>query len=179
MIMAVMGRIPAYITIRLGKVAVTFAVSNAILFVFTDTLFRVSLIDKKYYHYFINYQSTVLKKNETYHMDLMSINELKYQEYIKRGVWNRYREALEFDMLDTWYLCMIKMLVYRYDEEVSYDYFINLKARINELIPDARYNKYIEANFTDMQKMLVELINYDVSKEQYNKIEMIIKKIGI
>ena len=168
MIMAVTGRIPAYITIRLGKVAVTFAVSNAILFVFTDTLFRVSLIDKKYYHYFINYQSTVLKKNE-----------LKYQEYIKRGVWNRYREALEFDMLDTWYLCMIKMLVYRYDEEVSYDYFINLKARINELIPDARYNKYIEANFTDMQKMLVELINYDVSKEQYNKIEMIIKKIGI
>ena len=35
----IMGRIPADITIRLGKVTVTFAVSNAILFAFTDTLF--------------------------------------------------------------------------------------------------------------------------------------------
>ena len=119
---------------------------------------RVSLIDKKYYHYFINYQSTVLKKNETYHMDLMSINELKYQEYIKRGVWNKYREALEFDMLDTWYLCMIKMLVYRYDDKTSHDYFIRLKTRINELIPDAIYNKYVEANFTDIQRMLVVML---------------------
>ena len=39
MIITVMGRIPADITVGLGKVAVTFAVSNAILFVFTDTLF--------------------------------------------------------------------------------------------------------------------------------------------
>lgn len=40
MIITVAGRIPADITIRLGKVAVTFAVSNAIVFAFTDTLFR-------------------------------------------------------------------------------------------------------------------------------------------
>ena len=39
MIITVMGRIPADITVGLGKVAVTFAVSNAILFAFTDTLF--------------------------------------------------------------------------------------------------------------------------------------------
>lgn len=55
------GKNPSLYHNPVGKVAVTFAVSNAILFVFTDTLFRVSLIDKKYYHYFINYQSTVLK----------------------------------------------------------------------------------------------------------------------
>jgi hypothetical protein len=73
-------------------------------------------------------------------------------------------------MLDIWYLCMIKMLVNRYDDETSYDYFIKLKTSINELILNERYNKYIEANFKDMQKMLVELINCDVSKVQYNKI---------
>lgn len=73
-------------------------------------------------------------------------------------------------MLDIWYLCMIKMLVNRYDDETSYDYFIKLKTSINELILNKRYNKYIEANFKDMQKMLVELINCDVSKVQYNKI---------
>lgn len=65
---------------------------------------------------------------------------------------------------------MIKMLVNRYDDETSYDYFIKLKTSINELILNERYNKYIEANFKDMQKMLVELINCDVSKVQYNKI---------
>ena len=140
---------------------------------------RVSLIDKKYYHYFINYQSTVLKKNETYHMDLMKINELKYQEYKKRGVFDKYREALEFDMLDTWYLCMIKMLVYRYDNEVSYDYFISLKTRIYELIPDANSNKYIEKNFSDIQKMLMKLLECNVDKKEYDEIIKIIKKIGI
>ena len=40
MIITVAGRIPADITNRLGKVAVTFTVSNAILFAFTDTLFH-------------------------------------------------------------------------------------------------------------------------------------------
>lgn len=73
-------------------------------------------------------------------------------------------------MLDIWYLCIIKMLVNRYDDKTSYDYFIKLKTSINELILNARYKKYIKANFKDMQKMLVELINCDVSKAQYNKI---------
>ena len=139
---------------------------------------RVSLIDKKYYHYYINYKSTVLKKNAIYHMDLMNINELKYIEYIKRKVWYKYREALEFDMLDTWYLCMFKMLAYRYDE-APYELFIRLKTRINELMPNAISNKYVEKNFSDIQKMLIELLEYNVSKKDYYKIVKIIKKIGM
>lgn len=43
MIITVAGRIPADITVGLGKVAVTLAVSNAILFAFTDTLFSFSV----------------------------------------------------------------------------------------------------------------------------------------
>lgn len=47
---------------------------------------KISLVDNKFYHYYINSQSTVLKKNDNYHLDLMKINELKYSEYIRRGV---------------------------------------------------------------------------------------------
>ena len=46
MIITVAGRIPADITIGLGKVAVTFAVSNAILFAFTDMLHLKMLLQR-------------------------------------------------------------------------------------------------------------------------------------
>ena len=46
MIITVVRRIPADITIRLGKAAVTFAVSNAILFAFTDMLHLKMLLQR-------------------------------------------------------------------------------------------------------------------------------------
>ena len=46
MIITVVRRIPADITIRLGKAAVTFAVSNAILFTFTDMLHLKMLLQR-------------------------------------------------------------------------------------------------------------------------------------
>lgn len=46
---------------------------------------RVSLIDKSYYHYFVNPESTVLKKDNDYNGDMLAVNKLKYREYVSRG----------------------------------------------------------------------------------------------
>lgn len=139
---------------------------------------KISLIDKKFYHYYINPQSTVLKKNDDYHLDLMKINELKYNEYIRRGFLKLYRDELEFDMLDTWYLGMIKTLAFRFDKP-PYSEFIKLKSIFNKLMPEAALNKYIEGQFNEMQKLLISLLNVDVSETDFYNVINICRKTGV
>lgn len=135
-------------------------------------------IDTPLYHYFVNKDSTILKLNESYHIDFLTVQCMKFQEWKIRGFYSKYKDELEFDFLHACYLDFLKMICLRYDPP-SYSLFLLLKETILSYIPDYINNPYIAKGFTNFQHLLLDAISHPISKAQFQEIAGYIKKIGI
>ena len=166
-----------------------FLEENQILFpenvVYEDVLFsslyylyakNVSLINCEYYHYVVNEQSTVLKMNQTHHLDIITIIRRRIEEYRSRGVLEKYSDELELDLIISGYLEAMKIFFLRY-EKVPYEAFIQLKQFMNQELPDAVDNKYIKDYIPEKYLLLVELLKYKVSQEKLELIASDFRKI--
>lgn len=127
---------------------------------------KVYIFEYKLYHYFVNRSSTVLQKNADYHIDCLTVNYMKWNEWIRRGFLEQYREELEFDFLLTGYLGFFKAMVLRFSEP-SYSYYLLLKKITTTLIPDYRPNKYIHEGLDTFYCTLLESIELPLSRTQF------------
>lgn len=130
---------------------------------------RVSIINYELYHYFINTESTVLKKNADYHTDILSIINLRILEYQNRNVWKPYHDELEFELLMSGYLSALKIMFLRYDR-VPYDAFLELQKIVKNNNPYCTANPYIDKYMPDKYKILMELLVSHVRPEELDEI---------
>ena len=103
----------------------------------------VYLIEEKLYHYFLNPRSTVLSKEENYHIDWVTMQARKYSDYNRRGIWEKYRDELEFDALYN-ASGFIKLIILRYNEP-PFSFFQLERELIRKWVPDYRINPYAES----------------------------------
>lgn len=134
--------------------------------------------DMPLYHYFVNRNSTILKMNESYHIDFLTVQCMKWKEWKARGFYEQYREELEFDFLHACYLDFLKIICLRFDPP-SYSLFLLLKETVLSYLPDYMSNPYIDKGFTDFQHLLLDAISRPISKAQFLEIAGYVKKIGI
>lgn len=118
---------------------------------------RIAKMDRIYYHYFVNQKSTVLSKETGYHKDIMMVNQLVLQTYQERGMWERYHDELELDLLFTWYLATVKVICLRFDKP-PYDMFCRLKEDILANMPGGVNNKYIKTSMREFHQLLMQLL---------------------
>lgn len=130
---------------------------------------RVYLLEEKLYHYFVNRDSTVLKPNMDYHVDCITVQLMKWQEWVKRGLLELYREELECDFVCTCYLGMMKALLLRYDEP-SYSLYQLAKAVTLERIPDYRQNHYIMNTLPELYTILLESLRLPMTREDFKQL---------
>ena len=136
---------------------------------------NVYIMEKRYYHYFVNPVSTVLAPNENWHQDYFTVQRLRWEEIKRRGGFERYREAEEFDYLLSYFIPGLKILSLRYTT-FPYQQFYELQADIRERIPNWRQNQYLKTNATDFQKMQLELIDLEVSHAELDEVAKITRK---
>lgn len=139
---------------------------SSLVYLYAD---KVCMLEQKLYHYFVNADSTVLSKNNSYHKNIFKINELKWDAYQQRGFSDEIRHAVEFDFIVTFYFTGIKILCLRFDEFL-YDDFIALKKGILERIPDFRNNPYLKTNTPDFYKPLLTLLDHPVTQNDLSQI---------
>ena len=130
---------------------------------------KVAHIDMVYYHYYVNPDSTVLKKNVAYHYDIMTVNEKLWKTLKARGLWDRYKEALEIDMLFIWYLATLKIICLRF-ESPPYDMFCRLKKMTLLYMPDCLKNAYIPVYMKEFYQLLLKLLEMQISPEVLSQI---------
>ena len=118
---------------------------------------RIAKMDRIYYHYFVNQKSTVLSRETGYHKDIMMVNQLVLQTYQERGMWERYHDELELDLLFTWYLATVKVICLRFDKP-PYDMFCRLKEDILANMPGCVNNKYIKTSMREFHQLLMQLL---------------------
>lgn len=131
---------------------------------------KACMLEQKLYHYFVNENSTVLSKNNDYHKNIITINELKWESYQQRGIPEALRSAIEFDFIVTFYFTGIKILCLRFDS-FQYDDFMQLKKGILERIPDFRSNPYLKTNTPDFYKPLLTLLEHPITQEDLTQIQ--------
>lgn len=161
----------------------SFLVNNDIFFpeklMYEDIIFsslyylyatKVSIINYELYHYFINTDSTVLKKNAGYHMDMLSIINLRILEYQYRNVWQQYHEELEFELLMSGYLSALKIMFLRYDR-IPHEAFLELQEIVKTNNPACIDNPYIDKYMPDKYKVLMDLLVSQVSPPELEKIK--------
>lgn len=140
---------------------------------------KVFILEEKLYHYFVNEQSTVLKTASDHHVDLLTVQSRQWEECRRRGFFEEYREALEYDFLHVCYLGFLKIIVFRYPEP-SYSHFLLLKEFVTSRIPDYRKNYYIQKiEQPDFYKILFEALLVPMNRNEFMEFAENIRRIGL
>ncbi len=139
---------------------------------------RVYILEKNLYHYCVNLESTALKMDESYHLDMLKSNLLRWQEYAKRGVLVRFRRELEYEFIKMYYLMGLKMLFLRFNIP-SYEVFLEMRKTALIIVPDYNNNQYINNNLKKELKWIVGTLDRDVSKEEFEEMYLYVKRSGM
>lgn len=136
---------------------------------------NVYLIETELYHYFWNSHSTVLCKNQEHHLDQLTVQMMKWQDYGVRGLLEKYREIIEYDFL--WYAVtsFMKTIILFWDEP-PYSYFKLGQEIIKQQIPDYTKNVYVN-DLSEVNKLLLELLYSSVTKAEFSRISQQLKAL--
>ncbi len=135
----------------------------------------VYMTDMQLYHYFWNPHSTVLSRNQEYHLDCLTIQMLKWNDYRKRGLLREYREEMEYDLL--WYVVtsFMKTIISFWDEP-PFAYFRLEQEFIKGQIPYPEKNPYI-GDLSDINKLLLDVLYSSIHREEFYQISSRIKAL--
>ena len=100
-------------------------------------------------------------------MDWITVQMMKWKDYKKRGIWDRYCKELEHDALrDAWGFLL--WMIMQYDRP-SFSLFRLEREFIREHVPDYRSDPYI-ADFTELYRFLLEVLYSSVNREEFLQI---------
>lgn len=69
---------------------------HPLLHVYADNIY---VIGKRLYHYFMRASSTVNAQNQPHHLDRITVELIKWEDYGKRGLLKIYQEEFEYDLI--------------------------------------------------------------------------------
>lgn len=138
---------------------------------------RIYLLNEKLYHYFINEKSTVMKKEETYHMDRFKVVSKLWEEFKSRNVLSKYQKELELNFLVHYFLNGIRMLAICY-KHPTLDQFQTICDGVKTTIPDYQSNPYIQDVLDDMCQLQIALIDKNISESEFDSLIALLQKNG-
>ena len=112
-----------------------------ILYAYT---FKVGKVNKPFYHYIYNQNSTSRKKNDYTVFERLDTAKFLLEETKRRGIYDYYQEEYEYVFSQLFYTNTLVTCITKFDilplKEINYIY-----REINRLLPNYRNNKYLSA----------------------------------
>jgi hypothetical protein len=100
---------------------------------------------------------------------------MMWEECEKRGFLETYRKELEYQFLTLCYLAAMKMLSLRLTE-IPYDFFLKLKEETLKRVPDYHQNPYIKDYITEMNQILLQLLELPIGEAELNEVCKAVRK---
>lgn len=129
----------------------------------------VYFFNEKLYHYFINPNSIVMKKDEPYHMDIFYTTMEMWEECRRRGALAKFPREMELNFLIYYYLGGLKMLALRY-HDLKYEEYRDMCRTVMQTVPEYKTNPYLKQVLDDMQQLEVALIDQNISREEFAQV---------
>lgn len=140
---------------------------------------KAYIIEECLYHYYVNPSSTVLNKDNYYHVDMLTVQMQLWAELKARNMFELYHDELEYEFLFSCYLSFLKVIALRY-ETPPYSLFQLLKTCTLERIPDYRKNKYVrEPDFSPVLSLLLESLSLPLGREEFLQFAQNIKNLKL
>ena len=136
---------------------------------------RIYLLEERLYHYYINPDSIVLSLDKPYHNDFFEVGRIRYDEYVKRGAFNNYKDAVSFDYLMGFYVAGLKILSLRFSTP-QIEGFKRLRSETLNRMPDILSNPYIKTHTTELQKMQIAMLGANMSDDDIKEFLSIVKQ---
>ncbi|MGN0513850.1 MAG: glycosyltransferase family 2 protein [Lachnospiraceae bacterium] len=136
---------------------------------------NVKKVDKVLYHYFVNMNSTVTKRNDVRQLDRILIEKAIVQEYKKRNVFEQYKTKLAAEFIERFYLNSLYIFFTRFDRVP--DVFNEMKKSVWEYFPD--WKSYINVeSYNERNRQLLRLLDIprELSYEELIKIQFVYLK---
>lgn len=147
---------------------------NSLLYMYVN---KIYILDEYLYHYYVNNESTTLQLDKPHHTDIFTVYELRLQEFERRGLLSQYPLAMEYNFIKTYYLGGMKALLSRYSNP-SYELFLKIKKRVFEVAPNYRNNPHLKNAFSEIFELLLDLLDCDISKAEFEQIAKMFKQIA-
>lgn len=122
------------------------------------------IVDRIVYHYIFHKNSTLHAKNQLYHLERLKIEPAIIEYYIEHGAFDLYKDKLEHDFLQRYYLNTLHILFTRFD--VFPDCFEEMKTTIFKYFPNC-LEHYANGNvLLELLKIPRKLNTYDMAQIQ-------------
>lgn len=138
---------------------------------------KIYFLEERFYHYYINNESTVLAMDKAYHQDIFTVGEILWQEFEKRGALDRFPMATKYLFVKCYYLMGMKTLLLRYTKP-SYELFLHIRQRVWELTGDYKENPYLKDAFLLMYDNLLKLLDLPINEEDFLQLADIMKQLA-
>lgn len=141
-----------------------------LLYIYTD---RAYVVGKNLYHYFMNQQSVIHKRNKDYHIDWVTIQLIKWKTYRERGLLERYHEELKCDLLYN-AACFMQTLILQYDQP-SFSCYQLEKQVVRQWVPDLKSGPYTDI-LRGIAGLLLEALYTPMNKAEFQKFTETVKQ---
>ncbi len=137
------------------------------------------VIEAPLYHYYVNDESTVLKTNQMYQLDCITVQDMLWDEWKKRGLLNEYPDELQLEFIYSGYLTGLKMLILRF-EEPNYNGYLLLRYLSLKKLAGFEDNPYIKKGILrEEHKLALVSLKTQLNKKQFIEFAQQLRKIGI
>lgn len=128
----------------------------------------VYIIGEVLYHYFVNWNSTIMQRESRHHLDRLTIEKMKLEELKKRGFYEENRNQIEFDFLRLYYINTLHLFFTRF-QQVPYEIICEMQQEVMTLIPSYESNPYLE-QLNWVEKFFLKTIRMKLSRETFEEI---------
>lgn len=135
------------------------------------------IINEPFYHYMINEESTIMKKNASHHLDRLVIELMKVEEYKRRGLFEVFHDEIEFDFLRMYFINSIRIIFVRF-QEIPYEIIYSMQKDVKELFPEYCKNKYLE-QLPPLQMEILKIVSVTLDKEKIDILAQAYRKVLI
>ncbi|MGN0154401.1 MAG: glycosyltransferase family 2 protein [Lachnospiraceae bacterium] len=123
-------------------------------------------INRSFYHYYQNPKGTVQQRKQMYQFDRMDVSLAFLSTCQERGLMQEYKDIIEWMFLEKYYIYMIWDIWDIFPEQ-AYDYYLEMKKMILQLVPDYKTNPYRELESNRMDHVILKLIEYPLTKVEF------------
>ena len=144
-------------------------------FLYAKSYYR---IDEELYHYFVNPEGTVQRRNQEYQFDKMDIALGFLQSCKDRGLMEQYKDDIEWMFLEKYYVYMLWEVFQEFPER-SYSCYLQMQETVRELVPDYKTNPFRKWESNQFDSVMLNLLDYDLNETQFTSLrDEMLKKMG-
>lgn len=124
----------------------------------------IYIVDLVLYHYFINPNSTITTKNSLHHFDRLTTETMLIEEYIKRGVFDIFKDDFFASFIQLYWLNSLFMFFTRFDSLPDLFNLNQMKDTVYKYFPEyiiAMKSSPIDLNTSDPTEYLLNLLLVD------------------